>query len=258
MNYYNILFFTLLSTFLLVLLIYKSAFKNGKPQCDNFVTNVYLYLALSFSMVGCFIHFYNYIFNKPEDVVKFISTKETIQQISKYIIISFMIALISIIILSFQPIFSKKGFILNHNIWILFLFSISLCLYPYFKSYEYSIQLQKILIMVSFIFLFMSLLVFIIPEFLRKTYHIAITGFLIALLTIIITELFLLLTGQYTKDKYNIISYFVILLFSLFITYDTSRLFEYAKICVNSPNYPLVSTNLFLDIINIFVRMMNR
>ena len=258
MNYHNFVFFTILSTFILISLIYKSAFKNGKPHCNHFITNVYLYLALSFSIVGCFIHLYNYFLNEKEDIVKYISTKKTFEQISNYIILSFIISLLSIIFLSIQPLFSKRGYLFNHSIWLLFLASISVTLYPYFKSKEYSIDLQRVLLMVVIIFLFMSGLVFIIPEFLKSTYNIAITGFLIALISIIITELFLLITGQYTNSIYKIISYIVIILFSVFISYDTSRLFHFAKICVNSPNYPLVSTNLFLDIINIFVRSMNQ
>ena len=79
---------------------------------------------------------------------------------------------------------------------------------------------------------------------------------MIALISIIITELYLIITNQYTQNLYSIVSYSVIILFSLFILYDTSRLYHYASICIHSPNYPLVSTNLFLDILNIVVRFM--
>ena len=63
----------------------------------------------------------------------------------------------------------------------------------------------------------------------------------------------LIITGNYKKNKL-IMSYIVIILFSIFIAYDTNRLAYYAKTCVKSPNYPHHSMNLFLDIINIFVR----
>lgn len=258
MNYNNFVLFTVVATFALLTLIYKSAFKNGKPQCNNFVVNVYLYLALALSIVGCFIHLYNYILNSPSEVVKYISREETYRQISKYMLISIIITLLSVIYLSFRPLFSKNGYVLNHFIWLVFLSSISLTLYPYFKAKEYSIQLQKVLLMVILIFLFMSGLVFIIPQFIKTTYAIATSGLLIGLLSIIVIELFLYITGQYTKSIYNIISYIVILLFSLFISYDTYSLFMFAKICINSPNYPLLSTNLFLDIINLFVRLLKQ
>ena len=256
MNYQNNLLFILLTTFFFILMVYKYAFVNNKPHCDHFVTNVYLYLGLSFSLVGCFIHMYNYGLNTPNQLNVLLPESKVFQQIMPYIFFSFLVAIVSIIFLSMRPMFSKNGFLMNHILWLVFLGSISLTLYPYFKSIEYSVVLQRVLIMTCMIFLAMSSLVFVIPDFLRKTYYKASFGFLIALIVIIITELFLLFTQQYTRPLYNMISYIVIILFSMFISYDTSKLFSYAKQCIHSPNYPLVSTNLFLDIINIFVRLM--
>lgn len=256
MDYKNSILFTALSCLVIILFVYKYAFVNNKPHCNHFVTNVYLYLALSFSLVGCFIHIYNYIFNKPSELGKLIPEKKTYKQIYPYIFSCFVVSILSIIALSIRPMFSKEGFLTNHIIWLIFLASISIILYPYFKSIEFSVVLQRVLLMTCIIFLIMSSLVFVIPDFLRKTYYKALIGFLIALVVIIFSELYLLFTQTYDKKTYTYISYIVIVLFSMFISYDTSRLFYYADKCVNSPNYPLVSTNLFLDIINIFVRLM--
>ena len=252
---YNLLLFTLLFTFVLIYLIYKYAFVNGKPHCNHFVSNVYLYLALSVSLCGIFINVYNYLLNEKKDIYKLLDKDKAFQQISSYLILSIIITFISIIILSSTPLFSKKGYLLNHFVWVLFLASISITLYPLFKSFQYSVVLQKAFIMTCIIFLSMT---FIGNSYLiKKNYTKIITGLLIALFSIIITELYLLFTNQYTENLYSIISYIVIILFSLFIIYDTSRLYHYASICINSPNYPLVSTNLFLDILNIFVRFVH-
>ena len=256
MNYSYLVFFTIISTLILSYLISKYAFSNGKPHCKHFITNVYLYLALSFSLVGCSIHLYNYIFNKKSDVSKLISFNQTIKQVSPFIILSFIVGIISIIFLAIQPIFSTEGFIKQHLIWLLFIVSISLSLYPYFKSIEYFEVLNKVLVISSIIFLLMSYVAVQFSDFFNRTYAFAIIGMLIALVAIIITELCLLFTQSYTYNLYTIISYIVIILFSIFISYDTSRLFHYADICVNSPNYPKVSSHLFLDILNIFVRLM--
>ena len=160
-----------------------------------------------------------------------------------------------VFILSLQNVFSKDGVILNHTTWIIFLASISITLYPIFKSKELHNIVQKALLTTLIIFLIMSGVVYLYPSFFENTYKKAITALLIALVAIIITELFLIITGIYDKGTYNMISYFVIGLFSLYISYDTSRIFEYAKKCIDSPNYPKVSTRLFLDVMNIFVRL---
>jgi len=252
----NLIIFTLLTTLIICIFIYKLAFFNGKPHCDGFVTNVYLYLALSISLSGCFIHLYNALLNSSVDVDNYITLNKTYTQIKPYLLISFIVSIVSIIMLSFQPLFSKDGYVLNHILWIIFIASISISLYPYFKSKEFSLVIQKALLMTCLIFIFMSIIVILFPDFFKKSYMQATIGLLIALMVIIITEFILLLTGQYTNDMYSKMSYVVIIIFSLFIAYDTVGLFRYADICVNSPNYPLLSSNLFLDILNIFVRLM--
>ena len=83
----------------------------------------------------------------------------------------------------------------------------------------------------------------------------AIVGLLVALLAVIIVELTMIFMGNYDYKTYRMISYFVILLFSLFVSYDTTKMFEYAKNCVNSANYPKASVGFFLDLINLFVRL---
>ena len=59
MNYKLFLSFTLLVTFILGLITYKSSFSNGKPHCSNFVTNVYLYLACALSLIACLNRLYS-------------------------------------------------------------------------------------------------------------------------------------------------------------------------------------------------------
>ena len=45
---YGLMFVTIFVAFL----VYISGFKKNKPTCNNYVVNVYLYLALSLSIMG--------------------------------------------------------------------------------------------------------------------------------------------------------------------------------------------------------------
>jgi len=249
--------YVILTTIVLMFMVYSNAFVNGKPHCNHFIKNVYLYLALSFSLCGVFIQIYNYLLNTKADRNQLLEKEKTLQQIQNYMMVTFIVSLVSIIMLSIRPIFSKTGYLLNHSLWLIFLASISFTLYPYFKSIEYAGSLQRALIMTTLIFLCMTSIVGIIPNLIQSTYKKMMVALLFALVAIIITELYLIFTNQYTNDLYKSMSYVVIVVFSLFIVYDTSRLYAYSKQCVNSPNYPLLSTGLFLDIINIFSRWMN-
>lgn len=231
--------YLILLSLVLLFMIYKNAFQNGKPHCNHFIRNVYLYLALTIVLCALFVKFYNSLLD--------------IKQVEKYLLFSFVVTIISIIILATRPIFSKSGYILNHIVWLIFIASISFSLYPY---YNYNVKYA--MFMTTVIFLLMTSIVEIIPNLIKQTYKKMMIGMLFALIAIIISEFYLFFTNQYSAFLHKIISYIVIVLFSLFIVYDTSRLYDYAKQCVHSPNYPLLSTNLFLDVLNIFVRLVKR
>ena len=76
------------------------------------------------------------------------------------------------------------------------------------------------------------MLVYIFPKFFDKTFSFVFPGLFIALLTIILIELyFIFILGNYPKKYFRIISYAVIVLFSLYISYDTQLMFYEAKKC---------------------------
>ena len=80
-------------------------------------------------------------------------------------------------------------------------------------------------------------------------------GLFIGLITVIIIEIvsiFFLTQNKNSNSENNYgwrkyITYFIIVLFSLFVSYDTITVFREAKSCVNYPNYPKSSLNFFLD-----------
>lgn len=228
-----------ISTLVFSFFIYIYAFAKGVPTCNHFVSNVYLYLALSLSLCGNFIQLY-----------------ELYPQLVLPPLAAFLISIVSVVVLAIQPMFSKKGFLFNHFIWLIFLASISTTLVPIFKNNAENVQFA--LFSTLIIFVTMSLVAVMFPAFLTRTYSKIVGGLMLGLLAILLSELFLFLTGQYTSWVKHIMTYVVVMLFSVFIAYDTNRVYHFASMCVQSPNYPLVSTNLFLDLINIFVRLADR
>ena len=247
--------FIIFSTIILGLVTYKSAFENNKPTCNNFVVNTYLYLALSLTFVGLFIHLYNYLLNNKGDLLKLLPIEQVFNQIAPYRIAGILFSFVFIILISIEDIYNTTGFTYQHATWGAFIACISLILYPYFKSKELYIYVNNAIIMTIIIFLIMSFVVYLKPEFFEKTFSTAIVGLLVALIAVIIVELTMLFLGNYDYKTYRMISYFVILLFSLFVSYDTTQMFTYARNCINSPNYPKASISFFLDLINLFVRL---
>tara|TARA_B100001173_G_C16027889_1_gene564952 strand:+ start:3419 stop:4165 length:747 start_codon:yes stop_codon:yes gene_type:complete len=219
------------------------SFKNGKPTCNNYVINVYLYLAISLLLLGILS---NYI---PWDK----------SQIHPFIL--FIITLVFVILMSIQKDFQKdmSQVLYSHIYYALFVLFISGTFWIYIKSPEFKPYINSTILIVSLIFVFMSMLVYAKPDFFINTYGQAMGGLLIALLSIIVIEIFnIFFTKDYAfSSTHRIISYVVILVFSLFISYDTARIFTLADKCTNYPNYPKSSLSFFLDVINLFARIIS-
>jgi len=124
---------------------------------------------------------------------------------------------------------------------------------------------DKAFLSASIIFICMSMVVYMYPSFFEKTYNFMMIGLFIGLIAVIIIELvsiFFLSQNKNTNSENNdgwrkYITYFIIVLFALFVSYDTITVFKEAKSCVNYPNYPKSSLNFFLDILNLFSSLMS-
>ena len=231
-NYLIIIFFLIIAYFINIY-----AFKNGYPTCKNYVTNTYLYLALSM----CYIYL---------NVVYF-------KKYSEYGLLAFILGIFILIYMSFNNPKNKKNIFINHILWFLFLTCLSFMLI-YLVNISSSENIMFALIITLFIFILMSGIVYIFPKFFEESFHFVYPGLFIGLLTIILIELYyLFIKGNYPVSVYKNISYIVIVLFSIYISYDTQLMFMEAKTCRKYANYPRSSLKFILDVINIFVRTLS-
>jgi FtsH-binding integral membrane protein len=83
-------------------------------------------------------------------------------------------------------------------------------------------------------------------------------GLFISLLVIILFELGNIIFNRDPVSlikNYRTTSYIVIILFTLFVSYDTQRMIMLKEMCSSLPNYPKFSLDFFLDVLNIFKRI---
>lgn len=240
-----------LITILFIALTKQFSFQNGIPTCNNYVINTYLYLALSILILGISIYLFDF------------SLLELNQPL--YLIPYFLVTFGIIIFITMQNDYQKtmREVVVSHISWILFVALISLMMTHYFKNPIYSEHISSAIIIVALIFTVMSGVVYAYPSFFEKSYSAMSLALLVALITIIIIEIGSLLFMSFgnfsikdTLALFRFTSYIVILIFSLFISYDTIRMFELAKACKNMPNYPKASVGFFLDVINLFKRIL--
>ncbi len=234
---------------LLFFLIFNYAFKNGIPTCNHYIMNTYLYIALAFTLIGTFTYIYEKYNFKPNMIFFFAN---------------FLFVLILIFVM--QWIYSQKNILMNHFIWLFMIIGFTNMLYPMVSDSELKPYINKTIMMVISIFLMMTIVTYINPKFFENTYTMMMTGLMIGLLSIIIIELLDIMyksvTGDWRETSLNRgLSYIVIIIFSLLVSYDTTQLKMKSKRCKESnliryPNYPEESLALMLDLMNLFVRIL--
>ena len=213
-------------------MIYAEDYKYNYTSCENYVMNTYLYLAFSI----CYIYLATETLRKYRDYEKY----------------SFFAFVISILLLVYMSsLDAKENILLNHFAWILFLTCISIMLLRVRKQ-----NASYALILTFCIFVTMSFIVYLYPSFFDSTFQFVYPALFTSLLMIICIELyFLLVAKEYPEKTFHIMSYLVIILFSLFIAYDTKSMLKAAEECRKYANYPKASVNFLLDLVNIFVRL---
>ena len=233
-------FTSILVLVVLLFLIAMNSFKKGKFTCNKYMLNTYLYVILTFNIIAILclsLEHYN---------VKF---QFSLMQLLGL----FLISIGLIISLGF---IDAKYIVGKHIVWLLFILALGMIFYPMYNSFqEKSVVLSAILTTVA-LTVVLSVIAFMKPELISFSLG---PILLMILIAVIIMEVSMLIIYRKNYGKirkfYRAFSYFVIFLFMGFILYDTKMLQVRAKACVNA-DYIQESLNLFLDIFNIFVRVL--
>ena len=206
--------------------------------------------------MGLTIHFIHELFFHGEQ-----SYKKLINKIAPYFLMIFIFSLVLIVMISMQSTFdtNSSSIVYNHFLWLLFISTMAFVLTPRVVSSETEEYIGEELYIVIGIFVAMSSLVYMFPSFFSKSFSFMYPALLISLIVIIIAELYNYFTFKNKSQFIGIrrtISYVVIFIFSLYVSYDTAKVIQLSKMCINYPNYPKTSVTFFLDIINLFSRIL--
>lgn len=200
-------------------------------HCDNYVLNTYLYFILSWGIVMATNSTLSNSNVKLNDLFS-----------GPFTILIFLGSLVLLMSLLFVP---PKMFFTKHLLYISFIVLLGIFLYPYYitnKQLFHHVGGTTLLM-----FVVLSVIAFAYPQMISDGWGIYLFIALIGLLIARIMELFV----KFDSKKSRIISYISVIVFSLYIMYDTKKIIVNAKQCVN-PDYINESINLFLDSINLF------
>ncbi len=231
MNNINLLGLLLLTFFILF-----SAFnKKGLPTCNRFLINTYAYILFMILFIFNFIETIN------------IPSKTIAQNYFFLFILNISLLIPLLMIPSSNPL-------LKHFILILWLVSFAIILYPLKLRLEQksSSDIQNLMLIFIFLILSASILTLILPS--QFLYGLSLPLF-IGLLGLIFAQIVDVLLGS---DNNKMISSIAVVLFTIFISYDTHLAIEASKSCKeNKADYIQYSMGLFLDFINLFSSLDN-
>lgn len=240
MNTLLIQIFVALLFFICVIFgIANSAIRNKQFVCNRYILNTYLYIILTLNIIALqvlLMEYKNVSFNPN-------------------LLIYLGVFILTILCILAMHKISPKQIILKHIVWVTFIILMGLMFYPMYTLYINQKGLIVSAILTTLLlFLGLSAIAYLKPEYISLSWGPVLAVLLIGI--IIIEILTLIFAGDNTSKIFKYTSYFVIGLFMLFILYDTKRLQINAKNCVIA-DYISESVKLFLDIWNIFIRLLS-
>jgi len=221
--------------------IVNSAIKNKKFICNRYILNTYLYIILTLNIIAIQVLLmkYNKVNFNPNLLL---------------VIGIFILTIVCIITLHR---ISPKQMILKHSVWILFILLMGLMFYPMYLIYSKQQGLIMSTILTTLIlFVGLSLLAYLNPDLISLSLGPVLFVLLSSGVIMELVMLFILPKNYVSKKGFKLMSYFFIGLFMMYVLYDTKRLQINAKNCIVA-DYISESLKLFLDIWNIFIRLLS-
>ena len=215
-----------------VFFVYTRSFVDDVPNCDGYVTNVYLYVLLGLLITAFSVLF---IAKRKYPIT---STK------------SLLAFAVGIMALFSMYIINPRNVLLNHAVWIVFLLAMSVSLYVIWRYSTYSGTLTSTLIIVFLLVAWLTSIAYIKPDLVQLSWGSTLIVALVAGILAWIVPMFFGDTRNMT-NYYKILSAVFVFIFMMLILYDTKLLRVKAQQCT-IPDYPTDSLGLFLDIINLF------
>ena len=230
-----LLFFSLIVSFS----IYKSAYIKGKLTCNNYILNSYLYILLSLLIVSSGV----ILLEKWNKNLFFFRSRSTF-----WILLFFSLGTLMTTMFT-----DSRNTMLKHSFWFVLMMFFSVIVFPVYLLTKKTNTLQSTLGTLFIMVASLTAIAFYNPDLISLSLGPVLLIFLLG--GIVLSIMNMLLSSKKTFTKYhNILSYLFIVLFSVFILYDTKKLQVNAKKCV-IPDYINESLGIFLDIMNLFVRL---
>ena len=253
----KVLFSGLVLAFALV--IFASAFKAGKPTCNRFIFNTYSYIAfMTVWVIAANLYLIDYAktntstdnsqSNTPESSKRTKSAMFVLSPLN--LVILFFVSLYLLYRTMILPVYKPLQ---KHFMALLWLTTFSIFTIPLTERIQRTNPHGLAQLTTTFLSIIVSAsaVAVILPSLIKSWW---IFPLMIGLIGVIIARIIFAIIGySAASSQQRGLSYFTILLFTFFVSYDTKVAIAAAKTCrEGAADYISFSTNLFLDFLNIF------
>jgi len=217
-----------------------NSFEKGQFTCNRYTLNTYLYIILTFNLIALYC----------------LSLEHLNIEYKLNLLTLIGVFIITIALLISLNFIDPRKIIFKHLVWLVFVLGLSFIFYPMFHSFTDKTVVISAAFTTILLTIGLSIIAYVKPEWINLSIG---PVLFILLLGGIIMEITLLIIYRKDYKKINnlfrFMCYFFIAVFMGYILYDTKMLQMRAKECVKA-DYIQESLNLFLDIFNIFVRIL--
>jgi len=215
---------------MVLLLTFLSAFKNGKPTCDRYLGNSFLYVLSSLCI------FITTIYIQRE--------KKIISEVQFNI---FLVIGLLVIIFGCMPLIVKTNNIaLKHLLYLLIILYLGIILESFYKDFNQEL-IDETLVRVAVLSGVAILLILLFPNSFKMSFF-KMIGFIFSFLVVasILDTIFL-------KSEHQIIfSYLFIFAYFVYLSYDSKFILERSKSCNGNADYIMGTFHIFLDLVGLF------
>ena len=236
----------------IVLAIFTNSFSFAPVfafQCKNYILNTYLYFLLTWGIALLLVSAFDQLYTVKGAPLKSSPLNSPIATIIT------IIASIGLLFLLFRV---RGNIYAVHFVYLLWTATISILLYRLFvrnRDLFYKSMVSVVAILVIF-----TIISFIFPDLISNKVATYLFGILIAIIVARIVEIILyafdVISPEDGRKMSKGISYVAIVLFTMFLIYDTDMIRKKASTCnvrsfFNAPNYVESSLGIFLDSLNL-------
>ena len=225
---------------LLIVGVLNFSFKGGQFTCSRYILNTYMYIFLSLVILMLEILGLDKLGYKSFMDLPLI--RDNFVWLIPYLI------MLLVLVISVQNV-NPQNVVLKHSLWLLLILMLGMSTLVFYKVAQSNNTLHQVLLILVGILGMFTTIAFIKPEWISMSWG---PVLLFSLIALIITQIVVYIFFP-NRRNVKILAYVAVVLFTLFILYDTKRVQENAKTCVEGKaDYINESLNLFLDILNIF------